>query len=423
MKYIKKFVPVEPYEVAALKNWFSDLSAEGLQLFAANPLFATFSETDAKRLRYHIEWKSDKFSDRPTDAEREAHKEKGWKFVTEFGRYFFIYSAEEGTLPYVDDTAKDATKEDLPPSRKQSAEESDRFPSRKKTHSFSFLLLAMIAVYCIMETNSLRQKTAFNWVQDMDLPYENLPTLLFALIPNRRLTGIERTQAALAANNLQGQESDWRDFRLRQKHTLHYISLFFCAAFLFLPLLPWAFTFSDRPIETLKQTLPIVALAEIENDPAFYYVDTYFQRDGRPKEEWWERASGRAYGEPTIGSPVDISFNQAGRIDGKLDTNGEPYESVLWVEYRELSSFVSPQEYLEEYFQQYYYSGSRSWTFTPLTDTPFDYAVLAECKALAETKLYLISGQKILALDYYYGDADLTEQYDLYEKVFQQEYR
>ena len=147
-------------------------------------------------------------------------------------------------------------------------------------------------------------------------------------------------------------------------------------------------------------------------------METYYQRDNGPKEEWWEREANRAYSEPSIGAPMDISFNQAGRIDGKLDASGEPYESVLWIDYKELSSFVSPKEYLEEYFQLPWHSGEN---YTTLADTPFDYAVLKERGDA--TELYLVSGQKILELTYYYGDVDLTEHYDLYEKVLQQEYK
>ena len=55
MKYIKKLIPVEPYEIAILENWFSNLSAEGLHLHSTNTIFASFKKKDPKRMIYRME--------------------------------------------------------------------------------------------------------------------------------------------------------------------------------------------------------------------------------------------------------------------------------------------------------------------------------------------------------------------------------
>ncbi len=409
MKYVRKLIPVEPYEIDALESWFSDLSAEGLHLYTANTFFATFEEKEEKRMIYRMEAKLDGLPDRPADKEKDSHKGKGWEFVTELGKYFFIYSAEEGTADYFDDPTEESK-------CYQTYAKKERFWNSPRFLCCFYGVL--IAAFVIGEILSLRHKTAYDWVRDMELPFDSLPMILFSLFPSQRLAGMQRLQKSLAEGNPHPQGGDWMDGGLRWKHRLHYIGCIGLFASFFFPLLPWAFTFSDKPIEELKHPLPMVSLAELENDPDFYSVDTYFQRDDGLKEEWWERESGRAYSEPTVGAPMDISFNQAGRIDGKLDASGAPYESVLWIDYKELASFVSPREYLEEYFQLPWNSGEK---YTTLTDTPFDYAVLAERGDA--TELYLVSGQKILELTYYYGDVDLTAHYDLYEKVLQQEYK
>ena len=185
-------------------------------------------------------------------------------------------------------------------------------------------------------------------------------------------------------------------------------------AFIFLPFLPNVFSFSDRPIAEVKQPLPMISLAELENDPDFYAVDSYYQRDGNAKEDWWEREANLVNSYPTFGSPVDLAYNQAGRIPNQTDALGEPYESVLWVEYRRLAFFLSPKEYIKEYLGRAY----ETYETTALEDTPFDYALLAKGKN--HTRLYLVSGQTLLELDYYYGDADLTKHYDLYEKALKE---
>ncbi len=158
----------------------------------------------------------------------------------------------------------------------------------------------------------------------------------------------------------------------------------------------------------------MISLAELENNPDFYAVDSYYQRDGNAKEDWWEREANLVNSYPTFGSPVDLAYNQAGRISDKTDATGRPYESVLWVEYRRLAPFLSPKEYIKEYLGRAY----ETYETTALEDTPFDYALLAKGKN--HTRLYLVSGQTLLELDYYYGDADLTKHYDLYEKALKE---
>ena len=412
MNYKRKLLPVEPYETDALESWFSALSAEGLHVYSANPVFATFAEGEEKRLLYRMEPKKNSLLPNAEDAalerQKALHQEKGWQFVCELGHCFYIYAAEEGTA---DDFA---TPE----------EESKAFPAHGKTNSllnsswalllFEFVILAI----CIaVEIFLMRKQTAYDWVRNTDLPFDRLPLLLCAIAMGQRSLGMNRLRKSLAAGNPHHQPADWQDSRLRRKHRLYYVWFVAMIASLFLPFLSYAFQFSDKPIAEVTKPFPLVSLAELENDPDFYPVDTYYQRDSGSREDWWERESGMAYSTPTIGSPVDISYNQAGRIPNKTDAAGEPYESVLWVEYKKLASFVSPKEYIEEYFD-HWDSAYADYECTVPEDTPFDYAFLAKSKE--RTELYLVSGQKLLELDYCYGDVDLTEHYDLYEKAMQQ---
>ena len=91
-----------------------------------------------------------------------------------------------------------------------------------------------------------------------------------------------------------------------------------------------------------------------------------------------EREANLVNSYPTFGSPVDLAYNQAGRISDKTDATGRPYESVLWVEYRRLAFFLSPKEYIKEYLGRAY----ETYETTALEDTPFDYALLAKGKII-----------------------------------------
>lgn len=403
----RRLLPAEPYEIDALESWFSDLSAEGLHVQKANALFATFAEGEKKRLLFRMEPKQAgvlSALDESKAEERHAqHKEKGWSFVCKLD-YFYVYAAEEGTADYF------ATLE----------EEGAYYPDSLKGNKFfnfinieNLLLVVLIAAYIFI----LHRQTTYDWVEGFANSFCNLPVFVFAILAGRRSRGFVKLQRSLAAGEPHHQPTDWQTARLRRKHRFHYVCVIGMITFLLLPLLPLVLSFSDRPIAEVKQPLPMISLAELENNPDFYAVDSYYQRDGNAKEDWWEREANLVDSYPTFGSPVDLAYNQAGRIPNQTDALGEPYESVLWVEYRRLAPFLSPKEYLEE-FMEHYSSWYTDYECRTLEDTPFDYALLAKSKE--RTELYLVSGQTLLELDYCYGNVDLTKHYDLYEKALKE---
>lgn len=400
----RRLLPAEPYEIDALESWFSDLSAEGLHVQKANALFATFIEGEKKRLLFRMEPKQAgalSTLDKIKAEERHAqHKEKGWSFVCKLDQ-FYVYAAEEGTADYF------ATPE----------EEGAYYPDSLKGNKFfnfihieNLLIVVLIAAYIFV----LHRQTTYDWVEGFANPFCNLPVLFFAILAGRRSRGFVKLQRSLAAGEPHHQPTNWQAPHLRRKHWLYQIWMLGIIACFLLPFLPNVFSFSDRPIAEVKQSLPMISLAELENDPDFYAVDSYYQRDDGPEIEWWEREANLVNSYPTFGSPVDLAYNQAGRIPNQTDALGEPYESVLWVEYRRLAFFLSPKEYIKEYLGRAY----ETYETTALEDTPFDYALLAKGKN--HTRLYLVSGQTLLELRYYYGDADLTKHYDLYEKALKE---
>ena len=400
----RKLLPAEPYEIDALESWFSDLSAEGLHVQKANALFATFIEGEKKRLLFRMEPKQDAIFpalDESQAEERNAqHREKGWSFVCGLNR-FYVYAAEEGTADYF------ATPQE------EGAYYPDNLKGNKALNNrYTELLLTLLMIAGFIYI-TLRL-TTYEWVTGSTSPVCNPAFLLLVIFSGQRIRGAIRLQNSLAAGEPHHQPTDWQAPHLRRKHWLYQVWMLGIIAFIFLPFLPNVFSFSDRPIAEVKQPLPMISLAELENDPDFYAVDSYYQRDDGPEIEWWEREANLVNSYPTFGSPVDLAYNQAGRISDKTDATGRPYESVLWVEYRRLAFFLSPKEYIKEYLGRAY----ETYETTALEDTPFDYALLAKGKN--HTRLYLVSGQTLLELDYYYGYADLTKHYDLYEKALKE---
>ena len=303
----RKLLPAEPYEIDALESWFSDLSAEGLHVQKANALYATFTEGEKKRLLFRMEPKQDGIFpalDESKAEERNAqHREKGWSFVCGLNR-FYVYAAEEGTADYF------ATPQE------EGAYYPDNLKGNKALNNrYTELLLTLLMIAGFIYI-TLRL-TTYEWVTGSTSPVCNPAFLLLVIFSGQRIRGAIRLQNSLAAGEPHHQPTDWQAPHLRRKHWLYQVWMLGMITFLLLPFLPNVFSFSDRPIAEVKQPLPMISLAELENDPDFYAVDSYYQRDGNAKEDWWEREANLVNSYPTFGSPVDLAYNQAGRIRTK----------------------------------------------------------------------------------------------------------
>ena len=407
MKYKRRFLPIEPYEVDALESWLSDCSAEGLFLEKLNTIFATFAQKEPHRMVYRLIPKKDKDSYIPERQEAALYEEPGWKFIASLSRYFFIYAAEEGTAEIYTDPIEESKQYTLFAGKEET-------PAKK--FALSALSMAVFVFYIWWELKKFFDKTAYELVQYTEFPFATLPLLLFGTIfTTQRIRGFRRLQKELATGNPRTHEADWQDFQKTRRHKLYYIYWVFYIALAFLPLLPFTFGYSEKAMTEVTEPLPQIRLADLENDPQFYSIHTYIQKDGRDREYWWEREANLVSSRFTIGASVQLSYNQAGMVTGKTDAYGDPYQPVLWVHYYRFSPLVTAKEYIDSYLSLLWHS---TWENEVLTDTPFDYAVLSKQKDCST--LFLVFEDALLELSYSYGDADLTKYYHLYLQALQE---
>lgn len=238
----------------------------------------------------------------------------------------------------------------------------------------------------------------------------NLPSI-------RKAFGIRRIRSMLEAGIPLSHSADWQG-KLRHKRWLTYFFGIMTAIFFFLSFFPNFLDYTGRPMAEIGHPVPFVSLSEIESDPDFLPLRAYEENGG-------ERVSETVSFHASVGAPVQFSIDQRGIIKGKTNQKGKPYNAGLRLHYKKFSFLVSPQEYLEAYISHYResygsYLPKDGWTETVLADTPFDYALSLQKDDNIE--LYMILGDKMLTADYT-GGQDLTQCYDLFLEVLQQEYR
>lgn len=412
-----RLLPVEPYEVSALETWLSDLSAQGLHLLELKNFYASFWVKEPKRMLYRMEPKKYRKEEFPEQDKLRLYEEYGWKYAATFGEYFHIYTAEEGAPEiHTDPIVESELYHVFLPQNRLALFADIAF-------WFIFIMLYAIRTIRMILNRNAYQLVHGNYSLALWIPIfmtlVNLPAF-------RKAFGIQRIRKRLASGSPLSHDADWRG-KLRHKRWLTYFCGFLTAISFLLVFYPEFRDYSDRPMAEINHLLPFVPLAEIENDPDFVPSRSYIQHDRLQNGEYvnsWERDAETVYFRSSIGAPVQFSINQHGTMKDKTNEKASPYQATLWLKYKKFSFLVSPREYLEEYIAHHreaydFYLPKDGWTETVLTDTPFDYALLLQNGR--ETELYMILDNKMLEADYT-GRQDLTQCYNLFLEVLQQEY-
>lgn len=93
------WVPIEPYDIEAMKEWLEEKAREGYELKKMKPYFAVFNETERQELKYHLE-PTLKDSLKPMDDILESRKERGWSYAGTVADHFHVFRSPAGTKDF-----------------------------------------------------------------------------------------------------------------------------------------------------------------------------------------------------------------------------------------------------------------------------------------------------------------------------------
>lgn len=98
-KLVRKFLPVQLYDIHGIELWFEELSAQGLILDSFGIRSAIFRIGDPEPgVRYRLEPMT--YWDRSLDYEKnEAYAQDGWEYVDFISRYYYIYRCRDQSVP------------------------------------------------------------------------------------------------------------------------------------------------------------------------------------------------------------------------------------------------------------------------------------------------------------------------------------
>lgn len=98
-KLVRKFLPVQLYDIHGMELWFEDMSAQGLILDSFGIRSAIFRVGDPEPgVRYRLEPMT--YWDRSLDYEKnEAYAQEGWEYVDFISKYYYIYRCRDSSAP------------------------------------------------------------------------------------------------------------------------------------------------------------------------------------------------------------------------------------------------------------------------------------------------------------------------------------
>ncbi len=98
-KLVRKFLPVQLYDIHGMELWFEELSAQGLILDSFGIRSAVFRVGEPEfGVRYRLEPMT--YWDRSLDYEKnEAYAQEGWEYVDFISRYYYIYRCRDRSVP------------------------------------------------------------------------------------------------------------------------------------------------------------------------------------------------------------------------------------------------------------------------------------------------------------------------------------
>lgn len=355
-KHVYKLRPSDYWKIGEHESWFSDMAAEGLHLKKIGVLFAKFAKGEPKDMNYRIEITSKRYI---SSEQKQFYQENGWDYVAKYGMYHIFSSSVEVNAPelHTDPAEQAYTLTELDKKLKSNA-----ITSVVTT----IFLLGMLGANLFLDGTPILQ------LIDGGLLHLNFISLFLIFATYQTIIGaksIHTLKKDLAAGKSIDHRAKWS--KNSKRRTI--LSLLFTFILLFSSIVPFSKLVQDTT-ETLPEStpsLPIVRLAEIENNPNLLRQEPeYF---GGDNVDWANRIS--SSWDPL--APVQFETDENGYILGKewSDHSGQ-YSPSLTTEYYQLQFSFLAKPLLNDLIKRNHYRGDSMelvQTENALFDTLYAY--------------------------------------------------
>lgn len=396
MKTVYKLSPSDYWRIGELESWLSDMAAEGLFLKKLGRQFVKFEKADPKNMRYRVVVL---INEEISTEQVDMYGEKGWDFVTSYGSFHVFSSPAELNAPelYTDPL--------------------EQSYSLKELDKHLVFYAAVIVVGLIIFIGLL----APSWFLD------GTPTLVIVegIMVQQALLAIyisyiayASLQAALSVRDLRKRLAEGipidHHAPWKKRHKFHRaITFLFTVMIGFSAIIPFVhlIKMDTKTLPEKDVNLPIVRLADVENDPNLERTEPTFIEDG---VDWGNRYS---Y-DWSLLSPVQYETDEHGLVRDKSweDGSGE-YTPAIHTQYYQLR-FPDMAEHLVADLIKRYSFETIKVDFEVKKNPDLDLLIVREENGMKE--VFASRGNEVIYV-HYFGYADVNSVIEnVVEKILQE---
>ena len=401
--YIRRFIPVDSLDIAAMESWLADMAEDGLFLVSFGAYFAHFESRPPRKAAYRLEPASSLYLT-PDEKKLEILDEFGWEYVASVDKYFHVFRAKTEVAPEIHtDPAVQA-------------EAYEKLYRSQRNWGIPYVLASVVFLYLTIFT----EKPGFFNIALLGLSHilYGLYMAVIAVLGVRHFLRLRKIKNLLKTGTPLSHSADYKRKRPLRLAACIFILLLFTVTFLsytFGMIVQW-----DTDWRELSEPIPMVSLAEIEQDPAFQngHIDdantTYVGGD------WDNQISF----DSSFLVPQQTTITQSGFVPGRnWAGSSEPYEPTLAFHIYRLR-YPSMGECFVESQMDWKLSDLMPWDTLDLSaETGLDEAYLCVSGKYSDTlkKLFLRQGDTIVYVSYF-GEADLRPFVPQFAALMQETY-
>lgn len=380
---VHKLRPSDYWRIGEHESWFSDMSAKGLHLKNMGIHFAKFVKGEPKKMRYRIEISTRK---KMKPEQKQMYAESGWDYVTNYGFFHVFSSPEELDAPelHTDPAEQSYTLKEL---------------DKKLVLNSVIVIVAMILIIIMQSTIWFFDGTPTLVLVDGGAIQQTILTIFFVYSAYHSL------RASISIRTLRRNLIEGKPINHHAPWKKHY-RLHSTIAFLFTvvvglsAIIPFVqlVKMDTKTLPEANLDLPIVRLADVEDNPALVRGEPSYVRDN---VDWGNRYS---FDWSPL-APVQYETDEQGVVPGEMweDGSGE-YSPAIHTQFYQLRIPAMADNLISDLIKRYRYEDSKE-DFIETEHPDLDLLIVLDKK---ETKDVFASKGKAVMHVRYYGYADIN---------------
>lgn len=382
-KIVRKLRPSDYWRIGEHESWFQDMAAKGFHLKKMGLYFAHFVKGEPKKMRYRIDVSLKK---KITREQIEMYSDSGWDYVTGY-QFFKVYSSP--------------VELDAPELHTDPAEQSFTLKALDKKLAFNASMFAAAIILMIGMLSAiwfLDRTPTYILVEGMAIQQ----TILTIFIGYLAYTSLQAAISirALRKSLINGKPID-HHAPWKKHHRLNSVIAFLFTTVVGLSAILPFIQLVKGETKTLPEAnldLPIVRLADIEQNPALTRGESSYLRDG---VDWDNRYT---YNWSPL-APVQYESDENGVVPGEMweDKSGE-YSPSIHTRVYQLSVPALADNLIADLIKRYRYEYSDD-NFIETKHADLDLLIVHEEDDFKE--VFASKGKAVIYVRYY-GYADIN---------------